>query len=63
MARLFRIEYPGALYPLLAKKADAYLSGDDTMKEVAEVFGAHHTTVDRTVRKVGRARGAGRAPI
>ncbi len=56
LARPMRIEYPGALYHLLAETADAYLSSDDTMKEVAEVFGVHDTTVSRAVRKVGRAK-------
>ena len=63
LARPLRIEYPGALFHLLAKTADAYLSNASTMKELAEVFGVHHTTVNRAVRKVGRARGAGWAPI
>jgi putative transposase len=34
--------------------ADAYLSGDYTMKEIAEHFGAHYSTVSRSVVKVER---------
>ena len=49
LARPMPIEYPGALYHLLAETADAYLSSGDTMKEVAEVFGVHDATVNRAV--------------
>jgi len=34
--------------------ADAYLSGNFTMKEIAEQFGVHDSTVSRAVRAVDR---------
>ncbi len=37
--------------------AHAYLSGADTMKEIAEAFGVHYMTVSRGVRKVESASG------
>jgi transposase len=32
--------------------AQAYLSGDYTMKQIAEHFGVHYSTVSRSVLKV-----------
>jgi predicted DNA-binding protein YlxM (UPF0122 family) len=35
--------------------ATAYLSGDHTMKEIADWFGVHYSTVNRAVKKVENA--------
>ncbi len=37
--------------------AHAYLSGADTMKEIAEAFGVPYMTVSRAIRKVEHAKG------
>ena len=37
--------------------AHAYLSGADTMMEIAEAFGVPYMTVSRAIRKVEHAKG------